>query len=367
MDRSKSIVRISAIGILVNVILVVFKMAVGLFTNSIAIILDAVNNLSDALSSVITIVGTKLAGKAPDKKHPYGYGRIEYITSITIALLILITGLTSLRESADKILHPQPASYTAGAILIIAVAVLVKFFLGRYVKAAGLKYSSESLIASGTEGIFDSAISLSTLLAAGVSMWWHVSIEGILGAAISLLILRSGVETLLSSLSGIIGARVDGTLSKELKQYIRKYPYVLGAYDLVLHRYGPERIIGSVHVELSDEITARQIHRLSHRIAHDVKRDYGIVLTVGIYASNTATEASAEMRAQLLELISAYPEVLGMHGFYMDEEYHVVSFDIVIDFKALRSTNARQELIDAMQRLYPAYRFTIAVDSDYSD
>ena len=235
-DRGKQIVRVSVVGILVNLVLVAFKMLVGLITHSIAIILDAVNNLSDALSSVITIIGTKLAGKAPDKKHPYGYGRVEHITSITIAVIILITGLTSLKESADSILHPEAASYSLWPLLIIVVAVLVKFFLGRYVKAAGTKYSSESLIASGKEGIFDAAISLSTLVAAGVSLLWQVSIEGYLGAAISILILRAGVETLLGSLHGIIGARVDSTVSRELKAYIREFPPVLGAYDLVLHR-----------------------------------------------------------------------------------------------------------------------------------
>ena len=367
MERSKNIVRISLIGILVNVVLVIFKMAVGFITNSIAIILDAVNNLSDALSSVITIVGTKLAGKAPDKKHPYGYGRVEYITSIIIAVIILITGLTSFRESFGKIIHPEAANYTIGSMVIIAVAVLVKFMLGRYVKAAGIKYSSESLMASGTEGIFDSVISLSTLLAAGVSILWHFSIEGYLGVAISLLILRAGVETLMGSLSGIIGARVDSTLSVDLKQYIRKYPHVLGAYDLVLHRYGPERIIGSVHVELSDDIDAKEIHRLTRHITEDVRRDYNIILTVGIYASNTANKACAEMKEKLLELASTYPEILEVHGFYVDEEEMLVSFDLVIDFKSLHKTNIHKELIDKMKKIYPAYDFTVILDSDYSD
>lgn len=367
MERSKKIVQISIVGIAVNLVLVTFKAAVGAATGSIAVIMDAVNNLSDALSSVITIVGTKLAGKDPDKKHPYGYGQIEHVSSVTIAVIVLIAGLTSFKESFEKIFHPEAANYTVVSLVIIAASVLVKFLLGRYVKSEGKKYSSESLIASGTDAVFDSVISLSTLVAAVVTMLWNVSIEGYLGVVIAVIILKAGIEILMDSLSGIIGARVDSELSVNLKKHICDYPNVLGAYDLILHRYGPERIIGSVHVELPDEMTTREIHSLTRSITEDVYYNYNIILTVGIYASNTTDEKYAEMKDKLVQLTAGYPDILQMHGFYVDTEKMLVSFDLIIDFKSERKAEISNGLIEQMKQLYPEYDFAVILDSDFSD
>lgn len=367
MERSKKIIQVSIIGIIVNAVLVAFKGAVGFISGSVAITMDAVNNLSDALSSVITIVGTKLAGKAPDKKHPYGHGRIEHISSVTIAVIVLMAGFTAFRESFGKILQPEAANYSVVSLAIIAVAVVTKLLLGRFVKRAGKKYNSESLSASGTDAIFDSAISFSTLVAAVVSMIWSISIEGYLGVLISLLMLKTGLQILLGSLNGIIGERVDSELSVELKRHLCEYPNVLGAYDLMLHRYGPEKVIGSVHLELPDEMTAREIHALTRSITEDMYLNYGIVLTVGIYASNTAEGLFAEMKAKLSELTEAEPEILQMHGFYADTERMTVSFDLIIDFKSRRKAEIRDGLIGQMKELYPEYEFAVILDSDFSD
>lgn len=367
MERSKKIVQISIIGIIINLVLVVFKAAVGTVTGSVAIIMDAVNNLSDMLSSVITIIGTKLAGKDPDKKHPYGYGQIEHVSSVTIAVIVLIAGLTSFKESFENIIYPEAANYTAVSLIIIAVAVLVKFFLGQYVKREGKKYNSESLVATGTDSVFDSVISFSTIIAAIVSMLWNVSIEGWLGIIIAVIILKAGIEILMDSLGGIIGARVDSELSVKLKNQICEYPNVLGAYDLILHRYGPERIIGSVHVELPDEMTTREIHGLTRNITENVYLNYGIILTVGVYASNTTDAKYMEMKDRLSHLASDYPEILQMHGFYVDTEKMLVSFDLIIDFKSERAIEIRDRLIKQMKQLYPEYDFSVILDSDFSD
>ncbi|MCH5249974.1 MAG: cation transporter [Lachnospiraceae bacterium] len=367
MERSRKIIRVSLIGIAVNLVLVVFKAFVGLATGSIAVIMDAVNNLSDALSSTITIVGTRLAGKAPDKKHPYGYGQIEYVTSVTIAVVIILTGLTSFRGSLEKIIYPEAADYNTISLIIIAVAVLVKFGLGRFVKKQGQKYNSESLIASGTDAVFDSVISFSTLIAAGLSIMFGLSIEGWLGIIIAVMIFKAGIEILLESLSGIIGERVESSLALELKKRICEYPQVNGAYDLILHRYGPEKIIGSVHIEIPDELTAREIHSLSYSISEDMYINYGIILTVGIYASNTADGLFAQMKASLAELVENYPEVLQMHGFYVDEEKKSVSFDLIIDFKSGIKQQIKDEILKCMAQAYPDYKFNAVLDNDFSE
>lgn len=158
MERTKKIIKTSVLGIIVNIVLVVFKAIIGIITGSIAIVLDAVNNLTDAISSVVTIVGTKLANRRPDKKHPYGYGRIEYLTSTIVSLIVLMAGITAIKESIEKIISKESAEYTATSLIIIAVAVVVKFFFGKYVKTMGKKLDSESLIASGQDAFMDSIL-----------------------------------------------------------------------------------------------------------------------------------------------------------------------------------------------------------------
>ena len=239
--------------------------------------------------------------------------------------------------------------------------------MGRYVKGEGKKYDSESLVASGTDALFDSVISLSTLVAAIVSVVFGIGIEGYLGVVISVVILKAGVEILLDSLSNIIGARVDSDFSAKLKEHINQYPEVLGTYDLALHRYGPERIIGSVHVELPDEMTAREIHVLTRTIMEDIYVNYGIILTVGIYATNTAEGIFAQIKATLKEQVAKYPDILQMHGFYVDAKRMQVSFDLVMDFKSGRKLEIQQEIEGAMQEAYPEYRFQAVLDSDFSD
>ena len=209
MDRSSQIVKVSIRGIAVNILLVVFKAIVGFAANSISVILDAVNNLSDALSSIITIIGTKLAGRAPDKKHPYGHGRIEYITSLIIAVIVLAAGGSSLKESVEKIISPEKTDFTVVSIVVICFAIFAKFYLGRYFIAQGKKLNSSSLTASGTDASFDAVISVGTLFSAVISLTVGWNIEGWLGAVISVFILKAGMEILTGTLGDIIGLRVD--------------------------------------------------------------------------------------------------------------------------------------------------------------
>ena len=223
MNRNKVIIRTSIIGILANVFLAAFKALVGFFTNSIAISLDAVNNLSDALSSVITIIGTKLAGRRPDKKHPFGHGRIEYLSAVTISVIVLYAGISALVESIKKIITPEAPDYTPVALIIVAVAVLVKIVLGTYVRRTGIKVNSDSLVASGKDALLDSVISASTLVAAGIYLIWGISLEAWLGAVISLIIIKSGIDMLREGISSIVGERVDSELTNGIKKTILQF------------------------------------------------------------------------------------------------------------------------------------------------
>lgn len=363
MDRQKVIIKTSIIGIIVNIILVIFKATVGILANSIAITLDAINNLTDALSSIITIIGAKLAGKAPDKNHPYGYGRIEYFSSVIIAAIVLWAGITALQESWPKIFHPDVTSYTTTSLVIVAVAVVVKFVLGRYVKGVGENINSQALVASGSDAFFDGILSFSTLVAAIISIFYNISLEGILGVIISFVIIKASIDMLKETIDSMIGSRVDSELSLKIKKSIEEVDGVYGAYDLSLHNYGPEQMQGSVHVEIDDNLTAKEIHTLSREITLKIYQEFSIILTVGVYARNDKFDF---IRNDLEEIASKYEEVLQIHGFYVYEDLNLISFDLIVDFDADRE-KVKKEILDEMKNKHPQFEYIIIDDYDVSD
>ena len=296
LSRSKTIVRTSVIGIAANIFLAAFKAVIGLGVHSIAIVLDAVNNVTDAGSSLITIVGTRLAGKAPDRKHPFGHGRAEYLSAMVISVLVLYAGLTSLTESIKKIIHPETPDYSTLSLIIVAVAVVVKIVLGRYVKHVGEKVNSSSLVNSGTDATLDAVISASTLAAAGIFLWKGISLEAYLGAVISLVILKSGFDMLRETLSQLLGERADAELAKGIKQTVLSFPDVTGVYDLVLNNYGPDAFNGSLHIEVPDTYSANELDELLRAITLRVYEEHNVILTaVGVYSVNTKDAHVIEM------------------------------------------------------------------------
>ena len=324
------------------------------------------NNLSDALSSIITIIGTKLSEKRPDKKHPYGYGRIEYFSSVIIAVIVLLAGITSLKESVEKILHPEAADYSVVSLVIIIVAVFVKFFFGRYVKKQGEKLNSGSLVASGTDAISDSVLSLSTFVAAVISIIWKISLEGYLGVIISIIILKSAIEILKDTINDMLGVRADSETTKKLKEKISSYKEVIGVYDVTLHNYGPSKIIATAHIQVDDDMTAKEIHRVSRRITIEVYQELGIILTIGIYASNDKGEYG-EIQKEIKQIISKYKNIIQIHGFYVDEEINNISFDLIFNFDELEPEKIVAEISKKLKEKHPKYDFNIIIDTDFSD
>ena len=367
-SRDRVIIRTSVIGILANVLLASFKAFVGLMSNSIAIVMDAVNNISDAASSVITIVGTKLAGKEADKKHPFGYGRIEYISAMAISFLVLYAGITAFIESVKKIISPETPDYSTSSLVIVAVAVLVKIILGRYVKRVGEKVNSDSLVNSGEDATLDSVISASTLVAALIYLYFGLSLEAWLGAVIAAVIIKSGFEMLSDTLSKILGERADAALAVAIKKTIAGYPSVRGAYDLVLHNYGPDAYNGSVHIEVPDSMTAVEIDRLTRGLTAEVYDKYDVLLTgVGVYAYNTKDPDFAKIRDKVAKMVTSDPYVLQMHGFFLDIDKKHMRFDIVISFDAEDRRKVLQDAVEKVEKEFPSYTVQVTPDIDFSE
>ncbi len=368
-ERENIIVRASITGISANIALAAFKAFVGFLSNSIAIILDSVNNLSDALSSVITIIGTKLAGKPADRKHPFGHGRAEYLTALVIAIIILYAGLTSLIESVKKVINPVTPEYTSVSIAIITVAVFVKIILGLFVKRTGKKVNSDSLIASGQDAIMDSIISASTIIAALIFIFSGLSLEAWLGILISFAIIRAGYESLHETLSKILGERVDAGLSHKIKQTIASVdPEIRGAYDLVLNNYGPDKHIGSVHIEIPDTWTAEKIDAVTRKIADIVYQKHNIAIAaVGIYSINTQDQKLIDIRNEVNKLVRSHKEILQMHGFFIDEKAKIMRFDIIVSFDSLDMTAIYNHVVEDVENAFPDYTVEVQFDFDISD
>jgi cation diffusion facilitator family transporter len=366
-NRSAQIIRTSIVGIAANVLLAAFKAVVGILASSVAIVMDAVNNLSDALSSVITIIGTKLSQRPADREHPFGFGRIEYFSAIIIAVIVLSAGITSLIESVKKIFDPTEPEYTTVTLVVIVVAIIVKLILGRYVKAKGEQLSSDALIASGSDALFDAVITLSTLVSAGVMLLWNVSLDGILGALISLVIIKAGIEMLASPVNELLGSRISPELLKQIRQEVLDFKGVHGVFDIILHNYGPDVLIGSLHVNVYDTMNAHEIHGLTRSISERMFEQHGIIMTVGVYAIATGENRRAELQNVVMQTLGRHKDITQVHGFYYFERDNRVSVDVVPDISVHNEQAFNRQLTEELKTVLPNMEISIVIDHNYSE
>ena len=366
-NRQSVIVRTSIVGIVTNIALSLMKGIIGVLSNSIAVILDAINNLSDAVSSIITIVGAWFSAKKPDRNHPLGHGRVEYMSALIISFIVLYAGATSAIESVKKIINPEPADYSVISLFIIGTAVIVKIILGTYFKRQGRKVNSTALVASGTDATFDAILSFSVFLSALVFMLFGLSLEAYVGLLISVFIIRSGFELLRETLDDILGQRADSELSKKIKEIACSEPEVLGAYDLFVNNYGPDRNYASIHVELPDTLTVDEVDVITRRIQHDVYRQTGVILTgVGIYSHNTKDDEAARIRNDVMKIVMDNEWALQMHGFYIDINERKMRFDVVFSFD-IEPKEGQRLVMEQVSKAYPSYEIVVTPDLDLTD
>lgn len=367
-SRSSIILKTSLVGIVTNGVLALTKAIIGWVTGSLAVTLDGINNLSDAGSSIITMVATKLANKAPDKKHPLGYGRTEYLSTLVIALIILYAGISSLSESIQKIIHGGTPTYTTLSLWILLLAVVVKIVLGLYTIQQGKKADSGSLEASGKDALNDSIMSGAVLISALIFQWTGISLEAWVGLVIAIFIIKSGLEIIREAISELLGERVDKELAQNIKQEICTIPGVIGAYDLIFNDYGPEKKIASVHIEVPYDWDAVKIDEVSREIEEKVYAKYHVILgAIGVYAKNLNDPHARELEKQVRQILDGYDHILQMHGFYVSEDPKEIRFDIVIDFNAKNRKEEFQAIEKECKAAFPDYQVSITPDADLSD
>ena len=366
-DREKIIIKTSIIGIITNVFLAIFKATIGLLSNSIAITLDAVNNLSDAMSSVITIIGAKLGSKKPDKKHPLGHGRIEYLSSMLVAAIVLYAGITSIVESIKKIIKSESANYSTISLIIIGVAIIVKLVLGSYVKMQGKKVNSGALVASGSDASFDAILSSSVLASAIIFIIWGISLESYVALIISIFIIKAGIDMMIETLDDIIGKRGNSEISEKIKDILKSQEEVRGAYDLNLFNYGPEKYYGSVHLELPDTMTVYDVDVLTRKVQLEIYNKTGVIMTgIGVYSYNTKDDEAAKIQNTIQNIVLSHEWALQIHGFYFDKQKNSISLDVVISFD-IEHSDALRILKEEIGKTYPYYELQIVTDIDVTD
>lgn len=368
INREKTIVTTGIIGIVANVFLASFKALIGVAAHSTAMVLDAVNNFSDVLSSLVAIIGTKIASKKPDKKHPLGHGRVEYLAQMIIAALIIYAGLTAMIESVKKMINPVEPEHSALSLAIISVAIVVKIVLGLFVRKQGKKVKSDLLMSSGTDALFDAILSTAVLVSAVILLVFKFNIEAYVSVAISLFILKAGFEIIFEAVDDMLGHRVEAEYTRKVKESVNSFDEVHGAYDIVLHNYGPERYLGSVHIEVDDTMTAHQIDALTRSITEKVYLDTGIILTaVGIYSNNSSDEHLMKMRNEIAGLVVDHKHILQIHGFYVDEERKKIVFDVVVDFEEQDREGLIAHIVGDVKEALPGYDVQVTIDNDISD
>ena len=366
-ERDSLVVRTSITGILANLVLAAFKFFAGLMAHSMAIQADAINNMSDAASSIVTIVGTKLAAKPADKKHPFGYGRMEYLSSMVIGTLVLFAGLHPLRDAVKAIFNPGTLpDYSHITLLVVSGAVIVKILIGRLFVSTGKKTNSDALVNSGKDALFDSILSASTLVGAAVYLILGVSVEPYVAVLISVFIIKAGIEMLFETVSKLLGESGDLEKAEEIKKTMMAFDGVKGVYDLVLNNYGPDAFSGSVHIAVPDTYSAWDIDDLIRDIQVKVYHEHKVILNaVGVYSINTKDPFYAKAEDKVIAIVKENEFVRQIHGFHMNRERKTIRFDVVISFDAKDRVAVYNEIYSQVQKAFPDYTVQMALDTDY--
>ena len=321
------------VGIILNIMLFVIKLSVGLLLNSIAATADAINNLSDVASSVITILGFKLSSKPPDKEHPFGHGRIEYLSGLIVSFIVLLTGIEFIKASIDRILHPVPVSFNLLSFILILLTIFAKLWLGVFNKDIANAINSTALKASSLDAFMDviasSCVALSILLA----KWVTFPIDGYIGLLVAMFIIYSGYTLIKETLDPLLGAPIDPELANEIITGIMKYDNIYGVHDLIVHNYGPGRCMASIHVEVPCDISIMKIHEIVDAAEKKLSKKLNIYLVMHTDPINTYNEEVAKDKESLEEILKSFSIINSFHDFRVvgEGEHKKLIFDIVID------------------------------------
>ncbi len=365
--RKKVLQRTAATGIASNAFIAVLKLIIGIASGSVAIVSDAANNLSDMLSSIVTIIGFNASTRRPTHSHPLGFGRMEYISALFVAFLVIFTGASFFRSSIDRIIEPTPVEISLPMVLILVMTILIKIGLWRINIRNGRRIESEALSASGSDALSDALATTVTIVAAIASRFSTLPIDGIAGIIVSIFILYAGVTSVVGTVSTIVGERPTKDTVAFLRSIINSHPPLSGGYDIQIHTYGPSRSIGTCNVEVPSDSLTEEVFDAMTDAQEEIMDKMGIYMTFGMYAVNTKNPVVQLMKQEVLKVLKATsPAVLSIHGFHVHFEDSRVHFDVVVDFTVTDLAAFRSAEQKALEEAFPTYSFSFNIDPDYA-
>ena len=354
----------SILSVIVNLFVALMKVVVGLLASSIAIVSEGVNNATDALSSILTLVGTKLAAKAPDAKHPFGYGRIEYLTNMVIASFILVGGAEMMLNSIKLIFNPEKLNVSYVSLAVVAISAIIKYFLGVYTIKTGKRVGSQSLEAVGVDCRNDSFVSVVTIISSLVYLLGNISIDAYAGLFTSYLIVKAGYDIMKDTVAELLGQPADEELVKELYKEIRGTEGIINAVDMVLHNYGPDAYTGSCNVELDHKSSVGDVYEFLRPLQIRLLEKYHVAMVFGIYAVDNDSADSKKLRKEIADFVRNNEHIKSYHAIYSDKRINTIYCDLVIDYEVDREAITRQ--FEAyLKSIYPDKIIQVNIDTEF--
>lgn len=359
----------SIVGIFCNVFLFVVKLVIGIFLHSVSVTADAFNNLSDAGSSIISFAGVKMASKPADKDHPFGHGRMEYIAALIVSFLILEVGFTFLKDSFGKILHPEELNFQVVSVVILALSIGVKLWLGLFNRKLGQKINSKvmkAVFADSMGDVITTGATIASLVFFGIT---KINIDGFVGIGVALVVMWAGIGIARDTLEPLIGEAIDPEIYEEIKQFVEGYDGIEGTHDLIVHNYGPGRSMASIHAEVPNDVDVEQSHEIIDRIEREAAKKLGIFLVIHMDPVEMKDERVLEIKRKTEEILNELDDACSIHDFrvvYGQEQINLI-FDMVIpiEYEEEKRKHLPLALTERLQKLDARYQCVITVDYNY--
>ena len=359
----------SCVGIFFNVLLFGSKLIIGIMLNSISVTADAFNNLSDAASSIISFIGVILAGKPADEDHPFGHGRIEYISALIVALLVIQVGISFFKDAVAKIMNPEDISFQMISVIILCASIAVKLWLGFFYKKLGKKINSSIMMASATDSLSDVFTTFATILALLIYRFTGLNLDGVVGLIVSIVVMWAGVGIAKKTLEPLIGGRIDPGLYKAVMEKVESYEGILGSHDLIIHNYGPDKSMATIHAEVSRDVDVSVSHELVDKIERDVKRELDIFLVIHMDPFETQNEVLEFIQKQVDEIITDIDTRLEVHDFRMIDGADIINifFDLVVpyEYSKKQEEDVQVKILKKLKGNDDRYQCIITVDKGF--
>lgn len=359
----------SVVGIFCNVLLFSVKLTIGLILSSLAVTADAFNNLSDAASSIISFIGVKMAGKPADAEHPFGHGRIEYIAALIVSFLVIEVGFTFFKSSISKILHPEEISFDLVPFVILILSILVKLWMAFFNNKLGKRIDSKVMLATAADSLGDVITTSATVLSIIICHFTSINVDAIAGLIVSAIVIWSGISIAKDTLEPLIGERVPAELYQKITDIVESYDGIVGTHDLIVHNYGPNRSMATIHAEVPNDINIDVSHEIIDKIERDVKKDLNILLVIHMDPVEMRDEEVLSLREKTSRIVHALDPELNFHDFRVlkENEQRNLIFDLVIpDSYSEKDTNrVMHQLVSLLHEMDENVECIITLDRSF--